>query len=708
MRVAREWSSVQEAVDYYIDQGWHPIAGRPNAKIPANKDWKTTVWKQDIEVARFSGGNKHNVGLLLGKTCVDIDLDSPNSRRYAPLLLPKTLMLQKDGVVTHYLYNIPSGHDPIQTKQFTLPSNKMSCEMRGTDGSGSPQYTMVAPSTHPSGAKIEAVGPEPVTIQSGEWLFRQIRLVATCDLITAYWSDGSRHNLALGLSGFLAKNQYDEDTILEVIQAIGQITGDHEDRSNQVKATIRKWTNGGRIAGEQTLSTHLPKETFEVLKRWYSDQITRLEDYEIDEIVNTPMEERMPYLTYVVDADVFTTDGNHLKSNQIPLIFGRVSSAKEIASHMRKCNKVRGFGYYPNKGLIVKDGIEKYWNNWRPGDIQPKQGDVKRFLDHVSSLCDGEQESIKALLGYAAHAVKKPEEKVRWMPILVGGEGSFKTTFCDILGALVGRHNYASIPAGDMLGNFTGAMQNKLIVSIEEMRISHKAQGKALANALKEKITNDTMTIKIKYVNDYQVANVVRFIGLSNFVVMVEMSGTDRRYYPIVSKTAVKNSGVTVAEATNGWGQGYHHWLYNEDGLEAILHYLLDYDTNMFDPNHAPIQSSRQKEIKRMIQDVTTAPDRSEEIYDVIMKMSNQTYVCEISDIRRMLTESEGLNNISNRMIGNAMDYFGLRRIAITKNTRGSASKRYNLCVLVATDAIKQMSDREVLTYFLNETKTDF
>jgi len=294
-----------------------------------------------------------------------------------------------------------------------------------------------------SGAKVELVGDVPDTIQSGEWLYRQVRLVATCDFITPYWSDGSRHNLALGLAGFLAKNQYDQETILDVITAIGEITGDTEDRSAQVKATIRKLDGGGRVAGEQTLRQHLPADAFEALKRWYSDQVTRLEDYVIDEINLLPVEQRLPYLTYVIDADCFTTDGQHLKANQIPLIFGQHFPQEEIKARMLACNNVRSFGYFPNKELIVNYGVEKYWNNWTPTTLVPKQGNVDPFLKHVSSLCDGEEPSINYLLGMMAHAIQKPEQKVRHMPILIGGQGSGKTTLCDILGRLVGNHNYA-------------------------------------------------------------------------------------------------------------------------------------------------------------------------------------------------------------------------------------------------------------------------
>jgi len=707
MRV-REFASALEAAEYYVSLGWQPIAGRPAGKIPLNKDWKTAPWKEGVELARFNENGSANIGLLLGKTCVDVDLDTPNARRYAPLLLPPTLLLKKDGMVTHYLYDMPVGHEPIHTKQFTLPSNKMSCEMRGTDGSDVSQYTMVGPSTHPSGAKVELLGDAPAVITSGEWLFRQVRLIATCDFLTPYWSDGSRNNLTLGLSGFLAKNHYDEETILSVVEALGEITGDTEDRSAQVRSTVAKLESGGRVAGEQTLRQHLPADAFEALKRWYSDQVTRLEDYEIDEIDALPLEQRLPYLTYVIDADVFTTDGSHLKSNQIPIIFGNAASQKDIRQAMLKCNNVKSFGYFPNKELIVKAGVENYWNNWRPSTLAPAEGNIDPFLEHVSSLCDGEQESISTLLGFMSHAVKKPEEKVRWMPILIGGQGSGKSTLCDIMGRLVGMHNYSAIAAADMLGNWTSLLENKLLVAIEEMRISHSTQTKALANALKEKVTNDKVTVKRKYINEYQIDNVTRFIGLSNHLVPIEIEASDRRYYVIVSANAVRNSGVTVSDSTKGWIVGYHDWLYFNGGLEAILHFLLEYDTHLFTPNKAPLQSDRQKKFKESIQETTTSPDRAEEAAEALQYLSMNHPICEIQTIRNYMTREQGISNASNRLVNAVLDHYGYRRFSITKNEAGKPTKRYSLCLLSTEKEFSIMSDRELLDAYLKHIESEF
>jgi len=82
----REFSSSLEAAEYYVSLGWQPIAGRPAAKVPANPNWKTTTWKEGPELARFNEGSGNNIGLLLGKTVVDVDLDTANARRYAPKL----------------------------------------------------------------------------------------------------------------------------------------------------------------------------------------------------------------------------------------------------------------------------------------------------------------------------------------------------------------------------------------------------------------------------------------------------------------------------------------------------------------------------------------------------------------------------------------------------------------------------------------------
>lgn len=678
----RDFDSVSDAAIFYIGLGWDPLPAYSGTKVPSHGNgWEKLRGTDDDAVERFSEGAMLNIGLVTGITCVDVDLDTANSRRYAKYFLPDTLKVTKSGEVTHYLYDIPKGHPPIETVQFEMTGNKMSCEVRGVAPNGNPQFTMVGPSIHPDGPKIGITEGQPKAVVSGEDLAKKVRLIAVCDLVTPYWeSGGARHNLSLGLTGFLLKNGYAGADCNDVITAITEVCNDPDDRLAQIAATLRKYENGGKIAGENLLKDYLPEEAFLKLKSWFGVQDVKMEDFDLDEILAVPFDQRLPYLTYVREAEVFTTDGDPIKAQQLHDTFS--ASKKEINNARDNCKRVRGFGYFPNKSLIVNNGVDKFWNHWRGTGLIPKEGDVEKFIEHVKSLCDNEPESYETLLKFAAHAVQKPEQKVRWMPILIGGQGSGKSTFCDILGRLVGSHNYSAISAQDLLTGWSSLIENRVLIAIEEMRISHSSQTKALANVLKEKVTNDTITISKKYINEYQVDNVARFIGLSNHLVPIEIERTDRRYFVVRSKTAVPNSGLTVHDARKGWIDGYHNWLYNEGGIEAILHYLMNLDISDFNPDMAPEASEEQAMHKKIIHHTTSAPVLTEEVTDLIDALldENPVGIIEAREFRKRFLEDNS-STITAQKVNACCDYLGIRRESVI-GKKGGKTRRYSFIVL--------------------------
>jgi len=153
---------------------------------------------------------------------------------------------------------------------------------------------------------------------------------------------------------------------------------------------------------------------------------------------------------------------------------------------------------------------------------------------------------------------------------------------------------------------------------------------------------------------------------------------------------------------------GYHDWLYFNGGLEAILHFLLEYDTHLFTPNKAPLQSDRQKKFKESIQETTTSPDRAEEAAEALQYLSMNHPICEIQTIRNYMTREQGISNASNRLVNAVLDHYGYRRFSITKNEAGKPTKRYSLCLLSTEKEFSIMSDRELLDAYLKHIESEF
>jgi len=498
------------------------------------------------------------------------------------------------------------------------------CEVRGVDGRGNYQYTLASGSIHPSGLKIERIGNEPYTIKSEEEIYKFGRLLAFADVMVRHWGMGSRSNLALGVSGFLLKNGYEEDEIRNALQGICELSGG-DPKSAEISNTVRKFENGQPVAGEKILKENLPNYVFDRVKSWFSDNLLALADFDLKEILGLELEKRWPYLVYLAEMSRYTCDGyTLLKRTDVNDLFARQLDVKSRNAVMAMSHKLNGLGYFPGSELISTKGPSTYWNTWRPSTLESIKGDVSIFLDHVKSICDDEPEATSALLSFMAHAVQKPEQKVRWMILLIGGQGSGKTTIGDILGQLVGMSNFASIPATDMLGNFNSPLKNKMVVMIEEMRISRSTQTTALATALKEKVTNDVLLVKEKNVPEYYINNVIRFIGTSNHPAPIEIEPGDRRYYIIKSKTTGQPMTHKERVELQSFFTKYRHWLHAEQGLEKILNYLLNYDISKFTPDGAPAMSAVQQRNKLEIQQQTSLPEYFNEVNEHCEESDNE------------------------------------------------------------------------------------
>ena len=105
------------------------------------------------------------------------------------------------------------------------------------------------------------------------------------ELLTEYWVDGKRHEIALYLCGFLANEGWKVEEVSELVNALVEKTGD-DDRYNRletVKTTFERFDEGKSIRGRQGLGEHLPVSALQKLTELSSylkapDTIAQVDD----------------------------------------------------------------------------------------------------------------------------------------------------------------------------------------------------------------------------------------------------------------------------------------------------------------------------------------------------------------------------------------------------------------------------------------------
>ena len=271
------------------------LALHPQSKIPVDSDWPN-LGKAKEEVLPMGG----NIGILLGAKSgiIDVDLDCREAKGLADLILPKPLAQFDRGSSDsgHYIFKANS-YGP--TKRFTGAGSKTTIVELRADGA----QTMIPPSVHPDGSQLafQAFNEHADPVEYSD-LLKHVSLLAAVSEITQNWTEGKRHNLALGFAGFCIKADLDPQQIMNIIQRICSLTNDvdEQDRLNAVRFSINKSANN--LAGFSLLSDLLG---YEAAKR-IADRV----DHYAGKVTSTSLIQSIPLQSDILELGQFADRAN--------------------------------------------------------------------------------------------------------------------------------------------------------------------------------------------------------------------------------------------------------------------------------------------------------------------------------------------------------------------------------------------------------------
>jgi hypothetical protein len=237
----------------YFARGFIPVPVKPGDKAPIGKEWQKAKPTAD-DLPTLFGSAPTNIGLLLGAPSgglIDIDLDCPEAILAAPLLLPHTDMVSGriSSPRSHQFYRVTTPPTKASAK-YKDDGGKSLVELRSTGA-----QTIVPPSVHPTGEAVtwHADG-EPALVQIAD-LARTVRQVAAAALLARHWpAVGSRHDLALALTGGLLLAGWAAEQAERFLSAVVTAAGDEEpdDRLKAVQTTAEKIEAGENVTGWPT------------------------------------------------------------------------------------------------------------------------------------------------------------------------------------------------------------------------------------------------------------------------------------------------------------------------------------------------------------------------------------------------------------------------------------------------------------------------
>lgn len=234
---------------------------------------------------------------------------------------------------------------------------------------------------------------------------------------------------------------------------------------------------------------------------------------------------------------------------------------------------------------VCNDNVMNLWRGIEAADLPEVTGvDISRYLKHVDILVgnlNGEHPDYADYL-HNLIASKFQQPGVKWgvMPIFISAQGVGKDIWFDFLASVLGDHYCVK---GDGVSDFvekkSGKLEGKILCCFQEM--GRSTSDKELTERTKALITNKTLTIERKYVQEIVVSNVVDFVGFTNRLDAVALSADDRRFVIFTSDSTFMQKREYFAPLLAAFGC--------DRTKRAVYDFYMARDISGFDPaEHRP------------------------------------------------------------------------------------------------------------------------
>jgi hypothetical protein len=218
-----------------------PLQSGAKGKQPRDKGYSSRDYTFDEITENIATGN--NVGMMIGKGEVDVDLDWAEAQIIWPMLVSDTsLQWGRHGRITHHVYRCEIDK-PVN---FELPNIVGAPDMHGAHGrmilqlrtssNGEPYHVMIPPSVHPDGDRLEGLVALPEECAPGDLLAIAQHTAGLSALARFYPSQGNRDEVMLGLVGCMVRGGWEQSRIESFTAQFCRLVNDSEIEMRVAKA----------------------------------------------------------------------------------------------------------------------------------------------------------------------------------------------------------------------------------------------------------------------------------------------------------------------------------------------------------------------------------------------------------------------------------------------------------------------------------------
>ncbi|MEP5758061.1 MAG: primase-helicase family protein [Litoreibacter sp.] len=225
---------------------------------------------------------------------------------------------------------------------------------------------------------------------------------------------------------------------------------------------------------------------------------------------------------------------------------------------------------------IVDWGGVPFWNEYQGWGVTPKAGDIPAIMEHIHvNMANSSDEINEYILNLLAWWCQNPGEVAEVAGVFLGPRGTGKSMFWENFAEIWGPHGLVVSGNKHLVGQFTGQLENKLFVFVDEgVKVSGR-EGSQEHSQLKTVLTSKTRMLEKKGVDARQVRNQIKAVMVSNDKAPIPAGMDERRFF-------IQDMGIKHQQDREFFGKVWKE--FREHGKEALLHMLLDRPLGDFHP----------------------------------------------------------------------------------------------------------------------------
>lgn len=263
-----------------------------------------------------------------------------------------------------------------------------------------------------------------------------------------------------------------------------------------------------------------------------------------------------------------TVTGVQLKPEAFDKTFGRELLTEEEAAtsgrpaiqpaefllNVHRHEQVDGLMFDPRQGSLTQPFFsahgKRFANLYRFSTVPTldhvNKAVVGRILDEHLRVTFYDPEDRSIMKDWMAFQIQHPGQKIRWVPLLQGGQGGGKTFLSRLLAAAMGQENVGNANASTIKQQWNDWAVDWQLQVIEEIWLPGVGRAE-IANSLKDIIANDTVVVNRRNTDSHTQEHFTNYLAFSNHLKSIPLERSDRRWYAV--KTAIQTEGQKIALA---------------------------------------------------------------------------------------------------------------------------------------------------------------